>query len=184
MNESEHPEIKKRYKIYRLENADCLDKIYVGSTTNIDVRRSTHKSRCNNSNDPCYNTKIYRTIRENGGFCDWRLIMIKDMGLCTKLEARMEEDKMRLDLRASLNTRCAYLSPEQKKEQILIQSKQWATNNPERSNEIKKNWVLKNPAKRKEASKTYYEKNKQTILEKARKQREEKKKQEKLNLNE
>lgn len=50
------------YKIYKDNNC------YVGSTTNYNHRIINHKSSCNNETHKNYNNKIYKIIRENGGF--------------------------------------------------------------------------------------------------------------------
>jgi predicted GIY-YIG superfamily endonuclease len=46
---------------------DC----YVGSTTNFKKRKRQHKCSCNNPNDKGYNYKVYKFIREHGGFDNW-----------------------------------------------------------------------------------------------------------------
>jgi hypothetical protein len=63
---------KKNYYIYELrcKDADVKD-FYVGSTTNLSQRLSCHKTCVNNDNNPHYQYKVYKTIRENGGWSNW-----------------------------------------------------------------------------------------------------------------
>tara|TARA_R110002153_G_scaffold273653_1_gene445134 strand:+ start:737 stop:1141 length:405 start_codon:yes stop_codon:yes gene_type:complete len=71
------------------------------------TRKSKHKSRCNNVNDPSYNSKVYQTIRANDGFENWFMVLLEIMPDVTKLEAHMQEDIYRVQLNAKLNSRIA-----------------------------------------------------------------------------
>ena len=68
------------YKIY------CIDpnikECYVGSTCNFRTRKTCHKTRCNNEKYKCYNSKVYKFIRENGGFENWDVIVLKKYPDC------------------------------------------------------------------------------------------------------
>ena len=50
---------------------------YVGHTVDFNRRKSQHKSCCNNSNDKYHHLQIYQTIREYGGWDNWRMIEIE-----------------------------------------------------------------------------------------------------------
>ena len=63
------------YKI--VPNDLNLDLIYIGHTTNFRTRKSLHKSRCNNINGKCYNSKVYSMIRENGNWSEWSMVEIE-----------------------------------------------------------------------------------------------------------
>ena len=54
--------------IYKLEHEDDKKLFYVGSTTDFIRRKYCHKSRCNNTNSKEYNRKVYKMIRDNGGW--------------------------------------------------------------------------------------------------------------------
>ena len=55
--------------IYKLVCNDVeIKERYVGSTTNMKVRKNQHKSVCNNPNSEKYNIYLYQFIRENGNF--------------------------------------------------------------------------------------------------------------------
>ena len=97
---------KYEYIIYKIYNPDC-DYVYVGSTRNISVRKKCHKSNCNNVNNPKYNYKVYKTIRENDGWENWYMIPIEVMDNVTKLNAEMREDVYRMNLNATMNSQRA-----------------------------------------------------------------------------
>ena len=62
------------YKILCKET--IINDLYVGHTTNFSQRKSYHKSACENPNSSTYNTKLYKTIRENGGWYNWEMVEI------------------------------------------------------------------------------------------------------------
>ena len=65
--------------------------MYVGSSINLTKRKSCHKSMCNNPNDKNYNLLVYKTIRDNGGWNNWRLLEIEHKILNDKTEAKQRE---------------------------------------------------------------------------------------------
>ncbi len=102
---------KTQYFIYKLVCDDC-DFIYVGSTKSITDRKYQHKQ---NSKTSEY--KVYRMIREYGGWENWRMVIIEecDESIETKRQAEIREEKFRLELQASMNSKRAYRSEEQRK---------------------------------------------------------------------
>ncbi len=100
---------KTQYFIYKLVCDDC-DFIYVGSTRSITDRKYQHKK---NSKTSEY--KVYRIIREYGGWENWRMVIIEecDESIETKRQAEIREEKFRLELQASMNSKRAYLSEEE-----------------------------------------------------------------------
>ena len=54
----------------------CKDKnvleIYIGSTYDEIEREHNHKSDCNNENNKSYDLKVYKFIRANGGYDNWK----------------------------------------------------------------------------------------------------------------
>ena len=70
----------------------CRDKsvteFYIGSTKNLQNRIKCHKCRCNSINSkPHHNLKVYQFIRENGGWENWEIVVIKKLPNTNK-EAR------------------------------------------------------------------------------------------------
>jgi len=94
--------------IYQFKcNDDTITDIYVGHTTNYLKRRQGHKNDCNNPNGKRYNYKIYKTIRENGGWDNWKMLEICKYPCLDKREAEKKEEEVRMELKAKLNTnRC------------------------------------------------------------------------------
>ena len=73
--------------IYKLCCKDpSIEEIYVGSTTNFKQRKTSHKKSCNNENNKGYNLKVYKFIRDNGGFENWSMIQIEPYSCETKRE--------------------------------------------------------------------------------------------------
>ena len=104
--------------IYKLINYDYPDLIYVGSTTNFTKRKQSHKYRCNNKSINKHELKVYKIIRENGGWHSWTMIQICEYPCETKIEAIREEDRHMQELKAGLNTLRAMQTREQRLEQL------------------------------------------------------------------
>ncbi len=62
--------------IYKLEKDGIA--YYVGSTTNFTKRKSHHKDSCNHINREQYNYPIYKFIRDNGGWDDFKMVLIEN----------------------------------------------------------------------------------------------------------
>ncbi len=90
--------------IYRIQHVTKPELLYVGCTTNYNARRHQHRSRCTNEKDVEYNCYKYKMIRENGGFDMFEMKPVKQVACKNKLEAEIEEEKVRLELKATLNT--------------------------------------------------------------------------------
>lgn len=88
--------------------------IYVGHTTNFTKRKQLHKNCCNNENNKNYNLKIYKIIRENGGWNNWSMILIEEMNCENKLEACKIERQFYEELNATMNTQCPYRDKSEK----------------------------------------------------------------------
>ena len=87
------------YKIYC--NNDTITDTYVGHTTNFYVRKYQHKNSCNNSKNVL---KIYKTIRENGGWDNWNMIEIAKYNCNDSTEARIKEQQHYEELQSTLNS--------------------------------------------------------------------------------
>jgi len=90
--------------IYQLKcNDDNITEIYVGHTTNFLKRRQSHKQNCNNHSK----LKVYITIRENGGWDNWKMLEICKYPCNDRREAEKKEEEVRMELKAKLNSyRC------------------------------------------------------------------------------
>jgi hypothetical protein len=143
------------YCIYKICCEYIPEYIYVGSTKAFRQRKSQHKSACINGNTQ----KLYTTIKENGGWDNWRMVMIEDCGEISLTEARIKEEECRMKLKANLNMVRCYSSEEEIKEHI----KQYNEANKEQKKEYDKQYRETNKEKIKEYHKQYNEVNKEKI---------------------
>ena len=160
------------YKIVCLD--DSVDLCYVGSTANFNARKREHKSKCNNEN---WLSKLYTTMRENGGWDNFKMIEIGKREQLTKREAEQIEEDYRQELKANMNGKRCFVSPEQDKEEKKIYDKEYREENKEKIKEYKqankeqrylvwKNYYVKHKEKLSKDNKEYYEVNKEKILKK------------------
>ena len=63
------------YKI--ICNDNYIKDVYVGHTVDLTRRRYEHKCSCINEKRKSYNYKLYKFIRENGGWNNWTMIKRK-----------------------------------------------------------------------------------------------------------
>jgi hypothetical protein len=66
--------------------------LYLGSTSNFYIRHRVHISNCKNPNNPCYNYKVYKFIRENGGFDNFQFNIIDEVN-CNNREELLEIER-------------------------------------------------------------------------------------------
>jgi hypothetical protein len=95
------------YCIYKIVCNDInITDCYVGSTLAFRKRKWEHKCTCNNETNKNYNSKIYQIIRANGGWENWRMVIIEEMSEeTTKTQAHIREEYFRVELQATLNIR-------------------------------------------------------------------------------
>jgi len=152
------------YKIVCLDNSIKL--CYVGSTANLRLRKSDHKYNCKNENSKKYNVKIYKTIRENGGWENFKMIQIGTREQLTKREAEQIEEEYRIQLKAELNMKRCFTTEEQKKEYNKKHKEQNKEYYKEQNKEHYKNYRKVNKEKILEYHKNYREENRDKINEK------------------
>jgi hypothetical protein len=87
------------YKIYCID--ETIKDIYVGHTTHFIQRKYQHKLLCNNSKNVL---KIYKIIRENGGWDNWNMVEIAKYNCNDSTEARIKEQLHYEELNSSLNS--------------------------------------------------------------------------------
>jgi len=91
--------------IYKIACTDMsVTDIYVGHTTNFVQRKYSHKQNCNNIKSPCYNLKLYKTIRDNGNWSNWNMTIINFYNCKNLLEAKQKEHEYFISLNATLNS--------------------------------------------------------------------------------
>lgn len=142
------------YKIQHKENEELL---YIGHTTAFKNRKYQHKSSCYNLNGFKFKDKLYSMIRENGGWEMFKMLEIKKFPCNDFNEARAEEDRCMLELKACMNSRRAFRGVSQ-----------YQIDNKEVLKEKSKEYRLKNKEQLIEKSKIYRNKNKDELLLKAK----------------
>ena len=88
---------------------------YIGSTHDEIEREIQHNSDCNNENSEEYNRKVYKFIRENGGWDTWTFEVIQEYPCENDIELRIREQYYYDLLNPELNTYRPYTSEEERK---------------------------------------------------------------------
>ena len=167
------------YSIYKLCCDDC-DEVYVGSTKAFRERKRCHKSRATNEAGKHYNYKIYRKIREYGGWDNWRMICIEecDETIKTKKLATTKEEEWRLKLNSKLNSNRAFKTKKDKSDD----DKNYYQKNKEDIKEKRNKKYWEDPQKDHDRCKKYREDNPDKVAA-ANKKKNEKWHQEKDKIN-
>ena len=103
------------YKLY----CDNVDGFYIGSSFNMIKRKSTHKSNYNNIKRKEYNYKVYKYIRENKGFDNWKFEILVEKEFENKTALRIKEKECIKLLKPTLNIN----NPYQTEEEFKLQQK-------------------------------------------------------------
>jgi len=177
--------------------------MYVGSSINLTRRKSDHKSACNNPTNKGYNLLVYKTIRDNGGWDNWRMLEIEHKIVKDKSEAKQCEQYWIESYNAQMNmfklnfNRQEYreqyyeqnkeqISDSQReyyqehKDQILDYQREYREQNKEKNNASKRKYRQQNKEKIKAYNREYNRENRKQINAKQRERRQ-LKKQEKQN---
>ena len=104
--------------------------LYVGSTCNFTRRKYAHKVCIHNENGAEYNRKLYKNIRDND--CDWEMKPYIEFPCKNKMEMNIEEERIRRELNADLNSYSCYGVD---KEKIAEYKKQYYELNKEKNKE-------------------------------------------------
>lgn len=165
--------------------------IYVGSTTNFTKRKTHHKTACYCENNRCHNLQVYVMIRANGGWDNFDMKPVKEYACENNIHLIIEEERIRKEMKANLNTYRAFRSEEEAKEIKLNYNQQYhqehkaelkeytqkyhQEHKTERNEYAKKynpTYYQAHAAELKEYQKKYQEANKSEIKERTRKYRE------------
>jgi hypothetical protein len=140
---------------------DC----YVGHTTDMTKRKWGHKSVCNNEKNKGHNHKIYKIIRENGGWDNWNMLLVEKFPCKDKYDACKREREVYEEIDAKMNTVRPYLTQEEIKQYHKQYDKQYYQINKEYKKEKFKEYNQANKQKISAYKKKYREANKQKISE-------------------
>lgn len=89
------------YKIYEKSNEDIF---YIGSTNNFNKRKFSHKKSCNNKSSKKYKLKLYKYIRECGGWDMFNMEIYETLENCIKKDCLSKEHNIVNELKPKLNT--------------------------------------------------------------------------------
>jgi len=129
--------------IYCIYNNKYIKDFYIGSTKDYKKRMDTHKSSCNNPNSPQHDFKVYKFIRDNGGWSVWSKMIIATVDVEDKIQQKRIEQVYIDHLEPSLNDRRSHSTPEQLKEY----QKEYQIQNKEKHNVYQKKYYHKNKEK-------------------------------------
>jgi hypothetical protein len=158
-----------------LNVTDC----YVGHTVNMTKRKCWHKFACNNEKSKGHNRKIYKIIRENGGWENWSMLLVEEFPCKDNHEACKREREIFEELDAKMNTRKPYRTDEELKEELKQNHKQYYQIHKEELKQYDKQYREDHKEEIKEYnkqySKQYREENKEDLKKYHKKYREENK---------
>ena len=107
--------------IYKITCKDTENKdVYVGHTTNFVQSKHGHKQGCNNPKSSNYDCKLYNTIREKGGWNNWKMEIIGFFNCYDHYEARIKEQEYFLSLNANLNSIEPMPKPKEKEKPLPV----------------------------------------------------------------
>jgi group I intron endonuclease len=150
------------YVVYKITCITDENIFYIGSTNDLKKRIFSHRA--------CYKRKnhrhIYQCMDKNGGFDNFEFTIIETLNNTTKREAERREQHFITTLNPVMNDmkRC-YMTPEDKKEKIAKDGKEYYKKNRDRISEEGRNYREKNKERISNYSKEYYEKNKERIIQ-------------------
>jgi hypothetical protein len=152
--------------IYKIVCNDLnVNQCYVGHTTDMTKRKWGHKSVCNNEKNKGHNHKIYKIIRENGGWDNWNMLLVEKFPCKDKYDACKREREVYEEIDAKMNTVRPYLTQEEIKQYHKQYDKQYYQTNKEYKKEKFKEYNKANKQKISAYKKKYREANKQKISE-------------------
>ena len=173
---------------YRIVCKDTsINDCYIGHTTDFKRRKSEHKKHCYMENDKHYNLKLYKFIRDNGGWDNFDMILINTECCDGVLEARRREREHIEQHNSSLNhtipsrSSNEYLEAnkerfqkyrqeyyEQNKPEISEKRKIYRDNHKEEKALMDKKYRENNKEKLKVKQQEYYEQNKESVKAKVK----------------
>jgi adenylate kinase family enzyme len=155
--------------IYMIKKQDDYDNenVYIGSSCNFTRRKHNHKRVCNNENSRKYNYKLYKCIRENGGWDSWVMTKIIDYACSNKSELNTMErgyiDNYKSKLNCTIPTRTQKEWRGDNKEQILEQRKKYYETNKDKILQYNKEYRDDNKEKLTQQRKQYRNDNKEKV---------------------
>ena len=154
--------------IYILKHkTDDTKEYYIGSTRDFKHRCRIHKSNCNNENIREYNLKVYKYIRDNGGWDQWEIVKLYDYPCKNKYELEQEERRAIEAYKPTLNNKIPTKTKAEYRQEHREYHKQWSKeyreNNKQMIADKKKQYSQNNKEKIADKKKQHYQNNKDKI---------------------
>lgn len=131
--------------IYKIVCNDLnITDVYVGSTTDFTSRKRSHKNACNSPTNRNYHLKIYQTIRANGGWDNWTIVVIENFPCNNGEQARTRERYWYDCLNAGLNSIRPLITADEDKERQRLHSQIYQQDNRERLNVRHREYMREN----------------------------------------
>tara|TARA_R110002153_G_scaffold231958_1_gene385173 strand:+ start:63 stop:731 length:669 start_codon:yes stop_codon:yes gene_type:complete len=173
------------YTFYKIVNINGdIELCYVGSTVNMKERKNKHRSSCSNERSKKHHLKVYQTIREHGGWEEFKMVPIGTSTQLSLTQAHIIEEEYRIKLKAELNSQKCFTTTQERKEKMAEynennkeKKKEYRENNREILAEKNKEYYEKNKDKVAEYHKEYNEKNKEKVATRTKEYREKNKEQ-------
>jgi len=145
--------------IYKIVCNDLtINDVYVGHTTNFIKRKSYHKYHSLDDN-----LKLYKNIRDNGGWSCFSMIELEKYKCVDANEARARERYWYEVLNANLNSKKPLISEYEIIEYNKEYQKEYWVKNKNKLKTYKDIYMKENKEKKKEYDKIYREKNQEKI---------------------
>ncbi len=154
---------------------------YIGSTTDVKRRKIQHKYSCNKIKNREYNKKLYKYIRENGGFDEWEMVILDEFNVFSITSKKIVNYENRFinafDALNKLNSRpeygCTYAERnitgkiwrEKNKDKKIENDKIYYDNNKEKINNQRKIYYNNNKGEIKKKNREYHHTNKEKLNE-------------------
>jgi hypothetical protein len=140
------------YYFYKIvcNNTNIKD-CYVGGTANFSVRKANHKIACNYPLHPRYYYKLYRIIRQHGGWDNWTMVLIEKANCADGLEAIKRERELYEEHSLNMNNNTPSRTPneyakyyyENNKEKVKLNLLKYRQSHKEAYNAYQKAYRLK-----------------------------------------
>ena len=108
---------------------------YIGHTANFTKRKNKHKTCCVNESNDHYNLRLYKFLRENGGWNNWDMVLINTENHKNRLEVLRREREYIEQYEPSLNS----ILPHRTEEDEIFYRKTYYQDNKESITEKKRN---------------------------------------------
>ena len=93
-----------KYYIYKIFEINNVDIFYIGSTNNFNKRKSMHKKNTNNKVSKKYKLKLYKYIRECGGWDNFDMVIYETIECDDRKIVLQREHTIVNELKPRLNT--------------------------------------------------------------------------------